>query len=393
MNFWGKLLGCASVLALATGIGTADAQTKTGVVKIGSNMELSGNFVAVGIPPATAIRMAVKEINDKGGFVVGDTTYKLQLVEVDNKGATASAVSEMIKLVEDEKVKFVFGPTLGALAAQAGEISIPAKVIHITQSSVWQVRGYHSDPTRPLLFNTQLPLGNVAAMDAAALKELGAKKIVFMGLDDETTKSNLDAFLKTLIPLGFEVVPILFPSGTTDFSSYVTRAKSSGDAIYFLYPQAQAPDLLRTVVDLNAGGKGFGARAVDPNVALKGVNGKPLPFPFFTTYNTPSFDYPATDKVKAYRERLLAFSPGLAGPSVSFSFFTYDFVYMLTEAMKKAGSVDDTAKIAAAMTALTYDGVAGKICFPGGVRNAVMEGGQIWVREGKLDPKLIPSGC
>src|SRR5262249_49850544 len=156
--------------------------------------------------------------------------------------------------------------------------------------------------------------------------------------------------------------PILFPPGTTDFTSYVTRAKGSGaDAISYLYPQSSFPDLLRTIVDLNLTLKGVGARSLDPGIAAKGVNGRPLPFPFFTILQTPSIDYPASDKVRAYRDRLKAFAPSLGGPTVSFSFFTYDFIYMLVEAMKRAGTVDDVSKIALTLGSLTYDGVAGRV--------------------------------
>lgn len=57
----------------------------TGVVKIGLNEALSGALVGVGQPPAAGVRLAVKEINDKGGFSIGRTNYRLQLIEIDNQ--------------------------------------------------------------------------------------------------------------------------------------------------------------------------------------------------------------------------------------------------------------------------------------------------------------------
>jgi ABC-type branched-subunit amino acid transport system substrate-binding protein len=96
--------------------------------------------------------------------------------------------------------------------------------------------------------------------------------------------------------------------------------------------------------------------------------------------------------VKAYTERMKALVPDL-GVAANFSFFTYDFVGMLAVAMTRAGSVDDTAKIAQALTSLTYEGVAGKICFDKTVRTAVYDGGQILVRDGKVESKAFPSDC
>jgi hypothetical protein len=45
------------------------------------------------------------------------------------------------------------------------------------------------------------------------------------------------------------------------------------DRCYLLaYPQALAPDVLRTVVNFGAAPRGFGGRGIDPNAALNGVD-------------------------------------------------------------------------------------------------------------------------
>ena len=74
----------ALATALALPLSTAFAQGKTGVVRIGINDSLSGALVGFGTPPVAAIRLAIQEINQRG-FVVGDTTYRFQAVEVDNR--------------------------------------------------------------------------------------------------------------------------------------------------------------------------------------------------------------------------------------------------------------------------------------------------------------------
>jgi hypothetical protein len=96
--------------------------------------------------------------------------------------------------------------------------------------------------------------------------------------------------------------------------------------------------------------------------------------------------------VKAYTERMKKTGVDL-GIYANASFFTYDFVYMLTAAMSKAGTVEDTAKIGQVFTDMTYDGVAGKICFGKGLRSAIMDGGLTYVRNGKVESKSAPSTC
>lgn len=380
-------------IVLALFLSTAVAQvSKTGVIKIGMNEVMSGPLVFVGLPAAQAVRMAVKEINDKGGFRVGDVIYKIDLIEVDNKTDPASAVAGMTKLVQDDKVKFVFGPTVSGVANPTQEITVPAKVLHIAAAGSWQVLGYLSDPKKPLLFGTQLPLSQIAKIDMDALKTLGAKKVAYFGTDDDTTKGQIQPWLDEAKAAGISVTTILFPLKTVDFSSFVSRARGENvDAIYLLQT-AVGVDMVRAAVDLKAGPKGFGSRQMNPEVAMKSAIGKPIPIPFFSTLSTPSYDYPPNAKVKAYVERMKAFAGDL-GIGAGFSFFGYDFVYMLTEAMSKAGTVDDTEKVAQALGTMTYDGVAGKICFGKTVRTASYDGGQLFVRNGKLESRAFPSSC
>jgi branched-chain amino acid transport system substrate-binding protein len=390
-----SLLKAAVAGALALPVAMAMAQGRTGTVKIGINEMLSGAFVTVGVPAAAGVRMAAKEINEKG-FVVGGTTYRLQLIEVDNKSATADAVAGMTKLVEDDKVKFVFGPTVGALASQTQEVGSPAKVLQFSAATTWQGAGLLAPGAKTTtLMGTQMAINSISAIDAEGMKQFGVKKVAWISPDDETTKANQGPFIEAMKAAGIAVVPILHPPKSTDYSSYVSRAKGEDvDAIYFLYPQANAADILRAIVELKVPIKVFGSRAVDPNVAAKTAIGKPLPFPFFTTLNTPSIDYPGTPKVKAFADRLRAFDPKAMGSTANFTFFSYDFVHMLVEAMQKAGTVEDTEKIAATMTTFTHDGVAGKICYNNkAMRTASLEGGMIIVRDGKIEGKSIPSSC
>lgn len=387
------LAGSITALLFALSSSAVHAQGKTGTVKLGINEQLSGTFVAVGLPPAAAVRMAVKEINEKG-FVVGDTTYRFQLSEVDNRSQTPAAVAGMTKLVEDDKVKAVFGPTIGAFAVQTIEITNAAKVIHFSPATPWQSLGHLSGNGKPYLFGTQNALSLTSAFDLRGLTSLGVKKVAFLSFDDDTTRGNLPGFLAAAKNAGVNVVTVLAPQTTVDWSSFVTRAKSENvDGIYFLYPAAQAASVLRAVLELNVPIKAFGGRALEPTVAVNAAGGKPLPFTFFSTLPTPSFDYPANARTKAFADHFKAFDPAAIGPNSGFAFWAYDYVYMLAEAMKQAGTVEDTTKIAATLSSMTYDGVAGKICFGKDMRTASLDGGQVFVRAGKIEAVAIPSSC
>ena len=385
-----------AIAALALPMAGAMAQGRTGVVKIGINEMLSGAFVTVGVPATAGVRLAVKEINDKGGISVGGTTYRFEITEVDNKSQTADAVAGMTKLVNDDKIKFVFGPTVGALASQAQEVSIPAKVLNFSAATTWQSGGMLAPSSKAtLLMGTQMAVTAVSAIDIGAMKEFGVRKVAFISPDDETTKANMGPFAEAAKAAGVEAIFILHPPKTTDYSSFVTRAGGEKvDGIYFLYPQANAPDILRAIVELKIPIKVFGGRALNPEFAVKTAIGRPLPFPFFTTLNTPSIDYPGNAQVKAFADRLRAFDPKVVGSTANFVFFSYDFMHMLAEAMKVAGTVEDTERIGKALTSMTHNGVAGKICYNNpAMRTASLDGGLIYVRDGKIEGKTFPSSC
>jgi branched-chain amino acid transport system substrate-binding protein len=383
----------SSLLAATFMSAPISAQDKIGTVKIGLNESLSGSFQAVGLPPAAAVRMAVKEINEAGGFDVGDTKYTLELIETDNQSQPASAMAGITRLVEDEGVKFVFGPTQSALAVQSAEVTQPADVIQFSAATLWQSTGMLSDPSKPLLFGTQQPSADIARFEVAALEEVGAKKVVLLTQDDETSKSIFPSLLPQLEAAGIAVETVLFPTDTNDLTSYVTRAKAAGpDAIFFFWPQSRVNEVLRPVIDL-AAADNFGGRQLSPSAALGSATGSAIPITFFSSYASPNFEYPPNEKIRAYRERLLAFEPAVSGAFGSFSFWGYDFVPMLVEAMKRAGTVDDTKAIAEALGTMTHEGVIGKICFGKEMRTARSDGGLVFVRNGQIDSRVFPSVC
>ncbi|MBX3415951.1 MAG: ABC transporter substrate-binding protein, partial [Pirellulales bacterium] len=336
MDIFRRFALLSTIVTASFAVAPAIAQETGGTVKIGLNESLSGNFQAVGLPPAAAVRMAIKEINDAGGFTVGGAKYTLELIEADNQSQPASAMAGITKLVEDDGVKFVFGPTQSALAIQTAEVTQPAAVIHFSAATLWQSKGLLADPTKPLLFGTQQPTGDIVSFEVAALEMLGVKKIVLLTQDDETSKSIFPSFIPAIEAAGIEVEIVLFPTDTNDFASHVSRAKAAApDAIFFFWPQARVNEVLRSVIDLQAAGA-FGGRGLNPNAAISGATGGAIPLPFFSSYASPNFEFPPNEKVQDYRERLLAFEPAVAGAFGSFSFWGYDFVPMLVEAMKRA---------------------------------------------------------
>ena len=392
------IAGCSSTSKSSTSnsssSSSAGGATKKGVVKIGVDESLTGSFAAIGIPPADAVKTAAKQINDAGGFTVGDTTYTLEVTTLDDRSTGATAVANVTQLVQDDGIKFVFGPTTSALASQAAVVTVANNAIQFTAAGSLYTAGALKDPAKPLLFGTQNPLEVLAKEQAAGIEKLGGNVIGILSQDDDTSKGNVPPVVTALRADGKTVIDERYPTNTTDFTSILTKMKSEGmETLFYFYPQARAAQVIALALQLNAAPKGFATRNVDPAVALSQAIGRPLPVPFFSLQGTPSFQYPPNDKVKAAAAAILATDPAMPLNSANFAFFTYDFVPILTKAMQAAGTVTDTAKIATEISKVTYDGAGGKICFQPDQRNAIYDTGSVFVRDGKVESTSNPSSC
>ena len=98
-----KLAGIFMSLSLAAGILAGCAGDKGGdsgdTIKVGVNLELSGNVASYGQSMLEGVELAVEEINKEG--IDGK---KIELVTVDNKSEAAEATSAAIKLISQDQV-------------------------------------------------------------------------------------------------------------------------------------------------------------------------------------------------------------------------------------------------------------------------------------------------
>ena len=100
----GLLVFCLAVAGLAGG---AFPQQKGKVIKIGCLFALSGPARHIGVPSKYVATMA-KEYFEKEGGIAGK---EIQLIFADTKGENSAAVTEFERLVYQEKVQAIIGPT------------------------------------------------------------------------------------------------------------------------------------------------------------------------------------------------------------------------------------------------------------------------------------------
>src|ERR1700690_1077537 len=99
----------AAAAFCVTSVASSQAQD---VVKIGQIEAQTGPNAIYGWMGSQSVPIAVDEINKAGGFKVGDKTYKLELVSLDTRGDPKEATIQLKQLLEQDKVRFIFGPFL-----------------------------------------------------------------------------------------------------------------------------------------------------------------------------------------------------------------------------------------------------------------------------------------
>ena len=328
------------------------------VLKIGVFEPASGDSGAggkqetLGVQYANAVAPTVE---------VGGTTYKVELVLADNGSSPDKAPSAAQKLVS-ENVSVVLG-TYGSSVAIAGspyfkEANIPAIGLtctnpQVTLGNTHYFRVCFLDPFQATVLANYVK-NTVGANTVYCLGELG----------NDYDQGLITFFTQEFEKLGGTVIPDSFPTGTSDFTSYLTNATGYGADIFF----APVSIAYSTQIIQQASAQGLeisilGGDTLDSNVvvdAAKGTNQKVVVTTFYQEGANPEFDQGFKDWMNANPDMLT--NNGGNDMISAVSVMGYDGYFMALEALKNAGSING-ADVMAALPATEIDGVSGHIAF------------------------------
>jgi len=196
-------------------------------IRIGAAEALSGPAGQYGQSIKNGFQLAVDEINAAGG-VKGN---KIAIQFEDEAGKKEQAIDVFKKLIFQDKVLMVFGPTLSNSAQAADPVAQAAKIVAFgtsnTADGITSIGDY--------IFRNSVTEADVLPETLrVAIKHANIKKVaVLYGNDDVFTKSGYDAFKKALENLKVPVTTTeTFAKGDVDFKAQLTKIKASGaDAI------------------------------------------------------------------------------------------------------------------------------------------------------------------
>lgn len=196
-------------------------------IKIGVAEALSGGAAQYGLSIRNGFQLAQEQINAAGG--VGGN--KITLVIEDEQGKKEEAINAFKKLIFQDKVLMVFGPTLSNSAQAADPVAQAAKTVVFgtsnTADGITSIGDY--------VFRNSVTEADVLPVTIkTAVKNNKIKSVaVLYGNDDVFTKSGYDNFKKALEALKIPVTTTeTFAKGDVDFKAQLTKIKASNpDAI------------------------------------------------------------------------------------------------------------------------------------------------------------------
>ncbi len=224
-----KLTRRTTLASLAAGTMLGARAHAANAIKIGMPLALTGPLGSVGEQMRRGAELWAKTVNAKGG-VLG---RPIQLFIADTGGDPATCVRKAQEAVEREECRLLFGMTLSsealAVVPKLGEWNA---IFVSSDNGDGRLTG---ESFVPNFFRANIsgPMGARAV--SLYLREAPFKKFYGLGMDYAWGRNSVAVFESEMKRANKNFVGAVFsPTGTKDFSTYISRIRNSGaDAMYF----------------------------------------------------------------------------------------------------------------------------------------------------------------
>lgn len=310
---------------------------------IGFSGPLSGPAASYGEETLKGLELAVEDINSAGGFEVDGTTYTINLETLDDKYLPNETAANAKRLVQEEDANVIYTPHSGGVYA--------LQVFNTQEDFI--LMGYTSEPGvteqgNPLTVRIPPRYDQYLQPFTEYEMERFGERIAFLPTASQYGKDWAEALQPVWEENGGEVVfneSIDF-SKDTDFQTIVANALEEDPDVMFIGGPSEPTALVaKQARDLGFEG-GFlimDQAKLDEMAAVLGDDYSMLEGAISTTPLIHT-EFPGTAE---YIEQYKA-AGNERNPSAE-SAFHYVSLYVLTEAMQAAGTVEDTEAIMAAM--------------------------------------------
>ena len=313
-------------------------------LKLGLSDSLTGPGAVYGLPQANAVKLAVEEINAKGGIKAGSDTYKLKVIEYDDKANPTEGTNAVRKLIDRDDAKYIVGfccsgPT-SAVASFMGKEKVLMLVGNAAERSITTLG-------IPNLLRTRPPADYTGAAAGTFVAKQGTKSIAVIGnLDIGFYAQYLEAFEREFIKGGGKIIAKeTFALKDRDMTPQLTKVRGlNPDALLVIGYVEPAAFVYRQSVEMGMKVQRYGFTSGSEEQFLKVATNEQMEgvWDLRPTELTVEALGPTAKSYIANYTKKFGVSPSPSSP------YAYDQVYVLKHAIEKAGSAADPMKVAAA---------------------------------------------
>ncbi|MEI7960799.1 MAG: ABC transporter substrate-binding protein [archaeon] len=320
------LIGAIGIISVNSNANFSAIQSEKEVIRVGGLFSLTGTTAFSGNPEARFAQLAIDEINQNGGI----NGKQIEFILEDDKCDAKEAITVATKLMEQDYVKFILGPSCSPATAAVAPITNEHKVVIIAASSVakniFQGKGYSFRASPEVTVPAQLQ----------ALQTINSKHLTKVAIISELSnfpKSWSDDFEEEYVQLGGKITKrIDFTSNETNFRTALQQISNSNPGGVFISTlgPAAAVQIIKQINELGLNDEVvlLGNHTSTDNAVNEGLGGL-MPESMFTIVPYSSDANLLSKYVAKYGEE----------PSFEY-FYTaamYDAVYLLKDAITFCG--------------------------------------------------------
>ena len=353
-------------------------------VNIAFVLGLTGPYSTYGVPLKDAMNLALKEVNEDGGFVVNGKKYKLNVIYYDHASKPeVEAPGLLKKAIYSDKVPILFvgGSTLTRMAipflhqGKTPTVVILASILGVTQKS-------------PYIFRIRPDAAQVSPPLAAYFTGNGKKRLACVGADNDFSRDCMEVWKKVSQERGGEILAEEYfsPGKVQDFYPILSKIKSlNPDAVFVGGFTQEAALVYKQAYEVGIKAPLGGYNGMTPEQA-KDLIGVKYNDVLKNVLDARGID-PINHPKKHVRDWAVAFKKKFGYTPADLTMWAWDAVFLAVETFQKAGTVSDREKIRKAMADL--DMGATKKCLTPYVS---MEGNKLFDKTGQAFSTTVVLG-
>jgi len=346
-----RIILCGLAAATAALVAAAPAQAES--IRIGSFLAVTGPAAFLGEPEKNTLEMYVEKINEEGG-VLG---RQLELFVYDTGLDAKKAVTFAKRLIEDDKVHAIVGGTSSGESLAVMK-AVDPQVPFISLGGATQI----VEPVRPYVFKTPHTDRLAVKKAYADMNKQGHRKVGLIAGTGGFDKSCMGNAKAHAGDAGIEIVADeTYGDGDTDVTPQLTNIKNAGaEAILFCGFGAPSVIVNKNYAQLGLDIPLYHSHGSCSQRMIAGsegaAEGARLPCAALVVWDQLPADDPQGAAAELYAtEYQERFDEAVS----TFGGHAYDALYLLVDAIRRAGSTDPEAIRSALEQTKEFIGVDG----------------------------------